>query len=97
MAQEGGAQARQNRGLGLDRFHLRSGNLGDWHQTGADRTAIDQNGASAAIPGIAAHLGTALAKVFAKRFAETQGRWGIHRDRPTVEGEGDHASPRSRR
>ena len=69
MAQEGGAQARQNRGFGLDRFDAGSGDLRHRHQTGTDLAAIDQNGAGAAIPCIAAHLGAALAKVFPQRLA----------------------------
>ena len=71
MAQEGGAAARVSRGVAeaLDRGDRAARDLRRRGQAGADRRAVDQHGAGAAIAGIAADLGAGQAGVLAQHLA----------------------------
>ena len=76
----------------LDGHDIAAFDLPQRHQAGADLLALQQHGAGAAIPGIAADLGAGQAQILAQRLGEAPGGRGLHGDAGTVQMEADHAA-----
>ena len=67
MLEEGGLQRRQFAvGEAFDGAHRAARNAGYGNQAGADRLAVEQDGAGAAVAGVAADLGAGQAELVAQ-------------------------------
>ena len=67
-------------GEALDGRHLPAGDPGDRGQAGADRAAVDEHGAGAAVAGVAADLGAGQPGIVANHFREPPGRRDLEGD-----------------
>ena len=92
MAQEGGAEAGEFGGVGLDRLDLAPLGPGGGGEAGAGGAAVDQHGAGAAIPGIAADLGAGQAEVFAQNLGQAAGGGGVAVAGGAVQDEARHGA-----
>ena len=76
----------------FDRRHLGAFDLGGRHQAGADRFAVDQDGAGAALPLAAPFLGAGEAAVLAQHVEQPRHRRDVDVDLAAVQGEAHAAS-----